>query len=173
MIASGACELAMSQWASAFAESSLGVSKTLGDLMGPMTFAICMGSARAVYGKWGERIDLDKFMAGSTILCIGSYLLISLSPLPWLSLAGCALCGMSVGIMWPGSFSKAAASLRSGGTAMFAMLALAGDLGCSGGPTLVGMVSEGFSGNLKIGILAGILFPAVLLVCLLRGNRKK
>ena len=172
MVCSGASEQAVSQWASAFAEQGLGISKTAGDLAGPMTFAICMGSARAIYGKYGHRMDLDSFMKWSSLLCILSYLLISLSPLPVLSLIGCAICGLSVGIMWPGSFSKAAVALRNGGTAMFAMLALAGDLGCSGGPTLVGMVSEARGGSLKAGILAGILFPALLLLCLTLNRRK-
>ncbi len=164
MVCSGASEQSVSQWASTFAEQGLGISKTTGDLAGPMTFAILMGSARAFYGKYGDKLNLDRFMQGSLILCIGSYLLISLSPLPIFSLVGCGLCGLSVGILWPGSFSKAAASLRRGGTAMFALLALAGDLGCSSGPSLVGWVANGFDGNLKIGILAAIVFPVVLLM---------
>lgn len=136
MVCAGASEQAVSQWASTFAEKVLGVDKTIGDLAGPMTFAILMGSARAFYGKYGEKLDLDKFMIGSSILCVISYLLISLSPSPVLSLVGCGICGLSVGIMWPGSFSKAAAGLKRGGTAMFALLALGGDLGCSGRPYL-------------------------------------
>lgn len=166
MICAGASEQSVSQWASAFAEQGLGINKTAGDLAGPMMFAIFMGTARTLYGKYGENIDLDLFMKGSTILCIASYLLISLAPVPVLSLAGCAICGFSVGCMWPGTFSKAAASLRNGGTAMFAFLALGGDLGCSGGPTVVGMVSEMFGGNMKTGILAAVLFPVILAVCL-------
>ena len=172
MVCSGASEQAVSQWASAFAEQGLGISKTAGDLAGPMTFAICMGLARLVYGKYGEKIPLDKFMKGSTLLCVGAYLLISLSPWPALSLVGCALCGLSVGIMWPGTFSTAAVALRSGGTAMFALLALGGDLGCGGGPTLVGLVSDAVGGNMKLGILAAIVFPVVLAGCLLGGKRK-
>lgn len=164
MLCAGASEQAVSQWASTFAERGLGVSKTLGDLAGPMTFAILMGSARAFYGKFGDRIDLDKFMIGSGILCILSYLMISLSPSPALSLVGCGICGLSVGIMWPGSFSKAAASIRNGGTALFALLALAGDLGCSGGPTLVGYVSSIASDDLKKGILTAIVFPVLLVI---------
>lgn len=164
MLCAGASEQAVSQWASTFAERGLGVSKTLGDLAGPMTFAILMGSARAFYGKFGDRIDLDKFMIGSGILCILSYLMISLSPSPALSLVGCGICGLSVGIMWPGSFSKASASIRNGGTALFALLALAGDLGCSGGPTLVGYVSSIASDDLKKGILTAIVFPVLLVI---------
>mgnify|MGYP000538707529 FL=1 len=164
MMCAGASEQAVSQWASTFAEQGLGVSKTIGDLAGPMSFAILMGSARAFYGKFGDRIDLDKFMQASSLLCIVSYLCISLSPSPLFSLIGCSLCGLSVGIMWPGTFSKASAALRNGGTAMFALLALAGDVGCSGGPTLVGFVTGLASDDLKKGILAGILFPILLIV---------
>lgn len=172
MVCSGASEQSVSQWASALAEEGLGISKTLGDLAGPMSFAVCMGLARLVYGKYGEKIPLEKFMMGSTALCVSSYLLISLSPWPALSLVGCAVCGLSVGIMWPGTFSTAAASLRTGGTAMFALLALGGDLGCSGGPTLVGLVSDALGGNMKLGILAGIVFPVTMALCLF-GKRKK
>ncbi len=162
MLCAGASEQSVSQWASTFAERGLGVSKAAGDLAGPMAFAVLMGSARAFYGKWGERMDLDQFMLGSGLLCILSYLCISLVPSPVLSLAGCAVCGLSVGIMWPGSFSKAAVAIPNGGTAMFALLALAGDLGCSGGPTLVGYISSAASDNLKKGILAAIVFPILL-----------
>lgn len=164
MMCAGASEQAVSQWASTFAEQGLGVSKTIGDLAGPMSFAILMGSARAFYGKFGDRIDLDKFMQASSLLCIVSYLCISLSPSPLFSLIGCSLCGLSVGIMWPGTFSKASAALRNGGTAMFALLALAGDVGCSGGRTLVGFVTGLASDDLKKGILAGIIFPILLIV---------
>ena len=173
MICAGASEQAVSQWASTFAEKGLGVSKAIGDLAGPMAFAILMGSARAFYGKFGDKIDLDKFMVGSGLLCIGSYLLISLSPLPQLSLLGCAICGLSVGIMWPGSFSKASAVMRNGGTAMFALLALGGDLGCSGGPTLVGYVSSMFSEDLKKGIFAAIVFPVLLIVGTVLSGKKR
>ena len=173
MVCAGASEQAVSQWASTFAEKGLGVSKAIGDLAGPMAFAILMGSARAFYGKFGDKIDLDKFMVGSGLLCIASYLLISLSPLPQLSLLGCAICGLSVGIMWPGSFSKAAAVMRNGGTAMFALLALGGDLGCSGGPTLVGYVSSMFSEDLKKGIFAAIVFPLLLIVGTVLSGKKR
>lgn len=163
MVCAGAGEQAVSQWASTFAEKGLGISKTAGDLAGPMAFAALMGTARAFYGKYGEKINLDRFMVYSSILCIASYLWISLIPSPQVSLIGCAVCGLSVGIMWPGTFSKAAAALPRGGTAMFALLALGGDVGCSGGPTLVGMVSSALGENLKLGILAGVIFPALLL----------
>ena len=173
MVCAGASEQAVSQWASTFAEQGLGVTKTIGDLAGPMVFAILMGSARAFYGKFGEKIDLDKFMMGSSLLCVIAYLCISLSPSPLISLVGCAVCGLSVGIMWPGTFSKASATLKNGGTAMFALLALAGDVGCSGGPTLVGFVTGQMSNNLKLGILAGIVFPILLIVAeiVLKGRK--
>lgn len=173
MLCAGASEQAVSQWASTFAEQSLGVSKTVGDLAGPMAFAVCMGVARSFYGKYGEKVDLDGFMIGSAALCVLSYLLLSLVPVPALGLVGCALCGVSVGIMWPGTLSKAAATLRGGGTAMFALLALAGDLGCSGGPTLAGMVSAAAGDELRAGLLAAVVFPLVLLLGLLLLWRKK
>jgi len=163
MICAGASEQSVSQWASTFAEKGLGISKVAGDLAGPMSFAILMGASRAFYGKYGDRIQLDKFMVGSCVLCILSYLGVSLFPNPFLSLIACAVCGLSVGIMWPGTFSKASAMLPKGGTAMFALLALGGDLGCGGGPTVVGFVSDALQDNLKMGILAGIVFPVLLL----------
>lgn len=164
MICAGASEQGVSQWASTLAEKGLGITKTAGDLAGPMAFAVLMGASRAFYGKYGDRISLDRFMVLSSLLCIASYLGISLLGMPQLSLVCCALCGLSVGIMWPGTFSKAAAALPKGGTAMFALLALGGDVGCSGGPTLVGFVSEFFGGDLKKGILAGGVFPVLLLL---------
>lgn len=163
MICAGASEQAVSQWASTLAEQGLGISKTMGDLAGPMAFAVLMGASRAFYGKYGDRINLDRFMIYSSSLCILSYLGISLLPVPQLSLAACAICGLSVGIMWPGTFSKASAALPKGGTAMFALLALGGDVGCSGGPTVVGIVSSVLGDNLKRGILAGVVFPVLLL----------
>ena len=164
MLCAGASEQAVSQWASTFAEKGLGVSKTVGDLAGPMAFAVLMGTARAFYGKYGDRINLDRFMTGSSILCMASYLCISLIPNPVFGLIGCGVCGLSVGIMWPGTFSKAAATIPKGGTALFALMALAGDVGCSGGPTVVGMISGAFGDDLKKGILAAIVFPFLLLM---------
>ena len=165
MVTAGACEQAMSQWASAFAESGLGVSKAAGDLAGPCLFAALMGLARVFYAKYSERVRLLPFMIGSGALCIGSYLLAALAPVPLLSLAGCALCGLSVGILWPGVFSIAAAQCPRGGTALFALLALAGDLGCAGGPTAVGLVAGVHGDDLKAGLLAAAAFPAVLTLC--------
>ena len=164
MVCAGASEQAVSQWASTFAEKGLGISKTAGDLAGPLAFAILMGTSRLFYGKYGERIHLERFMVYSSCLCTLSYLGISLSPFPQLGLIACAVCGLSVGIMWPGTFSKASAALPKGGTAMFALLALGGDVGCSGGPTLVGMVSGALGDDLKKGVLAGIVFPVLLLI---------
>ena len=164
MLCAGASEQSVSQWASTLAEQGLGISKTVGDLAGPMTFAILMGTARLIYGRFGDRMNLNRFMQYSCILCIASYLCIGLVPIPALGLVGCAVCGFSVGILWPGTFSKASASLRGGGTLMFAMLALAGDMGCSGGPTMVGFISSLFENNLRIGILSAIVFPVLLLI---------
>ena len=171
MVCAGASEQGVSQWASTFAEKGLGVSKTVGDLAGPMAFAVLMGTSRAVYGKYGGRLNLDHFMAGSALLCVASYLCVALAPSPVVGLLGCAVCGLSVGIMWPGTFSKASAGLPRGGTAMFALMALAGDLGCSGGPTLVGMVSSALGDDLKRGILAGVVFPILLLAGLRLSGR--
>ena len=172
MLCAGASEQAVSQWASTFAEQALGVSKTVGDLAGPMAFALLMGTSRLLYGKYGDRLDLDRFMKFSCLLCIAAYLCIALVPVPALGLVGCAVCGFSVGIMWPGTFSKASASLK-GGTAMFALLALAGDLGCSAGPTLAGMVSSSLHDDLRAGILAAICFPVLLLVGVLALKRRR
>lgn len=167
MVCAGAAEQGMSQWASAFAEMGLGVTKTLGDLAGPCMFALCMGAARAWYGKYSEKIVLHSFMMLSGGLCVAAYLLAGLSQNPVIGLLGCALCGLSVGIMWPGSFSTGAKVLRRGGTAMFALLALAGDLGCSAGPGLVGMVSELAGGSLKAGLISAVVFPILLIVGIL------
>ena len=173
MVCAGASEQAVSQWASAFAEKGLGISKAAGDLAGPMAFAVLMGMSRLFYGKYGDRIHLERFMVYSSFLCVLSYLGISLFPIPLFNLIACAVCGLSVGIMWPGTFSKASAALPKGGTAMFALLALGGDIGCSGGPTLVGMVSGTLGDNLKMGILAGIIFPVLLLMGIILCKKTK
>lgn len=166
MFCAGSCEQAVSQWASAFAEKGLDISKTLGDLAGPMFFAVCMGTSRVLYSKIGEKLQLRKAMVFCGLLCLGSYLMISLSPLPLIGLIGCGICGFSVGLLWPGTFSLAAVGLPRGGTAMFALLALAGDLGCSMGPTLVGRVSAAVGDDLKKGILVAIVLPVMLLAAL-------
>ena len=171
MVCAGACELSMAQWASAFAEKGLGVSKTIGDLAGPCGFAVCMGLSRVWYGRRGEKADLTKFMALSGLLCLCAYLLAALSPWAPLGLVGCALCGFSVGIMWPGSISISTRHLPRGGTALFALLALSGDLGGSIGPAIVGAVSQRMGDQIQWGILSGIGFPIVLVICALSVRR--
>ena len=173
MVCSGASEATMTQWASAFTEAAIGVSKTVGDLAGPCLFAMFMGIARMLYGKFSEKLDLTRVMLVCSLLCVGCYLLASLSPLPALGLMGCALCGLAVGIMWPGSISISSQNCPRGGTAMFAFLALAGDLGATAGPTLVGNLSEMAGGNLKAGLLVATVFPVVLAVGLAALYRRK
>ena len=172
MVCSGASEASMAQWASAFTESAIGVSKTIGDLAGPCLFAMFMGISRMLYGKFSEKLDLTKVMLICGIMCAGCYLLASLSALPILGLAGCAVCGLAVGIMWPGSISISSQKCPRGGTAMFAFLALAGDLGAMVSPAMVGSISERAGGNLKTGLLAATLFPIVLVVGLLILKKK-
>lgn len=173
MICSGAAEQAMSQWASYFAERGLGVSKTAGDLLGPCSFALLMGLSRWFYGTKGGKIPLETFILCSGGVCIVSYLIAVFSPMPLVSLIGCGLCGLSVGIMWPGVFSLSARHCARGGTAMFALLALAGDVGCASGPTVVGTVSQCFGGELKAGLLAAVAFPTALMIGILILNRSK
>ncbi len=173
MICAGASEATMAQWASAFTESALGVSKIIGDLAGPCLFAIFMGIARVFYGKFSEKLDLTKVMLGCGALCVACYLLASLSPLPIMGLIGCALCGLSVGIMWPGTISISSKKCPKGGTAMFAFLALAGDLGATVSPAMVGTIADAVGGNLKTGLLFAALFPCVMilgLILLYRGR---
>lgn len=172
MVCAGSSELAMAQWASAFAESALHVSKTVGDLAGPCGFAICMGISRSLYGKFGEKVDLTIFMMASGIMCLVCYLLAGLAGIPILGLIGCALCGFSVGIMWPGSISISSQILPTGGTAMFALLALAGDLGGAVGPAIIGNVSQSAGNNLQAGVLAGIGFPVVLVLAVFYIRKK-
>lgn len=164
MICAGASELCMAQWASAYTESALGITKSLGDILGPCLFAVAQGVNRTFYGKFGARMNLLKFMFASGVLCLACYLLVALSPAPAPGLTGCILCGFSVGIMWPGTISIASKRIPLGGTAMFALLAMAGDLGGSIGPGLVGVISQNAGNNLRAGMLAGCLFPAVLIL---------
>ena len=171
MVGAGASETSMFQWASAFAESSLGVSKTLGDLFGPCGFAVFMGLSRVWYGKYGEKVNLSGFMIASGALCLCSYLLAALARQPVLGLIGCMLCGFSVGIMWPGSLSISSARLPKGGTALFALLALAGDLGGAAGPAIVGNVSHLMGENVQAGLLSGICFPVILAASVLTLRR--
>ena len=167
MICAGASELSMAQWASAFAESALGLSKNIGDLAGPCLFAVAMGTVRAVFGKFGHKLNLMRFMIFSGALCVVSYLLASLSTMPMLGLLGCIFCGFSVAIMWPGTISICSPRIPKGGTALFAMLAMSGDLGGAAGPAIVGNISQIFNNNLKAGLLAGSIFPVVLILMIL------
>ena len=173
MVCAGASEPSMAQWASAFAESSLGVSKTVGDLLGACGFAVFMGLSRVWYGKYGERVNLYGFMIASGLLCLCSYLLAALAQWPVMGFIGCMLCGFSVGIMWPGSISISSARLPKGGTALFALLALAGDLGGAAGPAVVGNVSQIMGENIQAGILAGICFPVILAASVLILRKSK
>ena len=166
MVCSGASELTMSQWASAYVESALGLSKAIGDLAGPCMFAVTMGISRSIFGKYGEKMNLMKFMTGSGVLCVICYLLASLSESPLSGLLGCIVCGFSVGIMWPGTISISSRQFPAGGTALFALLAMAGDLGGSIGPGLVGRITQNAGDNIQIGMRAGLVFPIVLLIML-------
>lgn len=172
MMCAGASEASMAQWASAFTESAMGVSKTVGDLAGPCLFAAFMGISRVIYSKMSEKLDLIRTMTVCGLLCVVCYLTASLATLPILGLAGCALCGIAVGIMWPGSISISSQKCPRGGTAMFAFLALAGDLGATVSPAMVGGVSTVVGGDLKIGLLAATVFPLILILALMTLNRK-
>lgn len=171
MICAGASEQGMSQWASTFAEAGLKVSKTVGDLAGPSFFAVTMGASRVIYSKISEKVDLSKYMTACAVLCICSYAVASFSTSPVLSLVGCAICGFSVGVMWPGAFSFASESIPKGGTAMFAFLALAGDFGCSFGPTVVGFATNAMGEDIKKGVFAAVVFPCLLIASILLMNR--
>lgn len=167
MVCAGASEQGMSQWASTFAEAGLNVSKTVGDLAGPSLFAITMGVSRVIYSKISEKVDLNKYMTACAVLCITSYAIASFSGNAAFSLVGCAMCGFSVGVMWPGAFSLASEKFPKGGTAMFAFLALAGDFGCSFGPTVVGVATDFLNDDIKRGVFAAVIFPALLIISLL------
>ncbi len=164
MVCAGASEISMAQWASAYAESALGLSKSIGDIAGPCLFAVMMGISRTFYGKYGEKIDLTKFMIASGTLCLICYLAAALAPYPLLNLTGCVVCGFSVGIMWPGTISISSSKIPLGGTALFALLAMAGDMGGSIGPFVIGFVTQNTGDDLKAGMLAGCIFPAVLIL---------
>ena len=172
MICAGASEMSMAQWASAYTEAALGFSKSVGDLIGPCMFAVTMGISRVIYGKYGAKIKLNRYMIASGILCLCCYLLASLSSSPVLGLIGCIFCGFSVGIMWPGTISITSPRLPQGGTALFAFLAMAGDLGGAFGPSLVGTVSQRAGDSLQSGMLAGSVFPLVLIVALVLFSRR-
>ena len=167
MVCAGASELAMAQWASAYAEAALGLSKTFGDLLGPCLFAVTMGISRVIYGKYGDKIKLTSFMIGSGALCVACYLMASISANPVMGLIGCIFCGFSVGIMWPGTISISSKTFPTGGTAMFALLAMAGDLGGSIGPAIVGRVTQFAGDNIRVGMRIGLIFPTVLILMLI------
>lgn len=173
MICAGASELSMAQWASAFAESALGLSKSVGDIAGPCLFAVTMGISRTIYGKYGNKLDLMKFMIGSGCLCLVCYVTASTASIPMLGLLGCIMCGFSVGIMWPGAISICSAKIPSGGTAMFALLAMAGDMGGALGPWIVGNITQSAGDNMQKGMLAGCVFPLILMISLLLLNRAR
>ena len=154
----------MTQWASAFTESALGVSKAVGDLAGPCFFAVLMGTCRVLYSKFSHKLDLQKALTLSCCLCVFAYLITVFSPWPILSLIGCGICGFSVGILWPGVFSLAAEKCPKGATTLFAFLALSGDLGCSSGPTLVGFVAGAFGDDLQAGLLSAVIFPLIMII---------
>ena len=164
MVCAGASELAMAQWASAYAEAALGLSKTIGDLLGPCMFAVTMGINRIIFGKYGEKMNLVKYMTASGILCVICYLMSSLSSNPVIGLIGCILCGFSVAIMWPGTISISSKKFPNGGTAMFALLAMAGDLGGGVGPAIVGRITQYADDNIRVGMGAGLIFPVVLVI---------
>ena len=173
MVAAGASESSMAQWASAFAEASLGVDKATGDLAGPCGFAFCMGLGRLWYGKKGQELDLTAYMTGSGILCFTAYLTASLFSIPFISFVGCMVCGLSVGIMWPGSISLTSARIPGGGTALFALLALAGDMGGTWGPSIVGLYTGSSESDIQSGLLAASIFPVILVISLLALYRSK
>ncbi|SCY63673.1 Fucose permease [Lachnospiraceae bacterium XBB2008] len=175
MVCAGASELSMAQWASAYAEAALGLSKAVGDLMGPCMFAVTMGICRAIYGKYGDKINLIRFMLASGGLCVICYLMASLSSNPIVGLIGCILCGFSVAIMWPGTISVSSGKFPTGGTAMFALLAMAGDLGGSIGPAIVGQITQHAGDDIRAGMGVGLIFPVVLILMLviMSKNEKK
>lgn len=169
----GASEQAVSQWSSTLCENALGISKTVGDICGTAGFAVFMGMARALFGKFGDRISLSRAMSASAVLCILAYLLIALVPGAAVGLLGCVLCGFGVGILWPGTFSKSSAALPRGGTMMFALLALAGDVGCAAGPAIAGFGADIFGGDLRYGVLCAIIFPVVMAVLTMIQSKSK
>jgi MFS family permease len=175
MLCAGASEIAVSQWASAFAEAGLGVAKWIGDLIGPCLFAVCMGSARIFYAKKADKINLENGILVSSLICIGAYITIVFSPIAIISLIGCAVCGIGCGMLWPGSFSVAMKRIPKGGVPLFGLLAFAGDMGCLSGPVIAGFISDAFGGELKAGFLFSMIFPIILalMVLLLKKHFKK
>lgn len=178
MLCAGASELALAQWASLFTEKALGVSKAIGDVFGPCLFGVLMGVGRTVYGIYGGKVKLLRVLIISSLLCICAYLLASLSQNAMISLVGCALCGLSVSLMWPGMLSFASEEFKTGGTAMFGIMAVFGDMGCSVGPWVIGFVSEftiatGEAQALRYGVLAAVIFPIVMMIGTLFLQKKR
>ena len=165
--------MVMSQWASAFVESALGIDKTLGDLLGPCMFAVMMGIARLLYGRLSSRVDLTKWMILGCIGCAAAYLMAAFAPYPIFALIGCALCGFSVGVFWPGTLSHAAANIPMGGVSMFAILAVAGDIGCLSGPYVSGVIADAAGQDLRAAFIFATIFPIICLAVLLMQKRKK
>ena len=163
MLGAGASEMAISQWASTFVETGFGLSKSVGDLIGVCGFATFMGIARIIHAKYADKVSLKSVLGISAVLCIIGYLLIGISTIPAVGLFGCILCGFSVGAFWPGTISLASERIKQGGTTMFALCALGGDLGCSSGPALAGFMTGVFGGNLRFGILCATVFPILIL----------
>ena len=185
-------ELTMSQWASLFTEKGLGVSKVVGDLLGPCLFAILMGIGRTIYGILGNKVQIERALLYSGLLCVICYLVTALAFNPFLSLLGCAVCGLLISLMWPGTFSMSAKYYPQGGVMMFGLLAIAGDVGASIGPWIAGVISDivqTMNGidqymislsaeqvGLKAGLLVAIIFPLLLCVGILllkKGDIKK
>lgn len=182
MLCAGASEITMSQWSSLFAEKGLQVPKVMGDLLGPCLFAVFMGIGRTIYGIWGHKINLNRALLSSGLLCVLCYGVTIFAQNPFLSLLGCAVCGLSVSLMWPGTFSLTSAAYPLGGTAMFGILAIFGDIGAAVGPWIAGVVSDFVQKadmnyamqvgqtlsaeqvGLKAGLLVAIIFPIMLVV---------
>lgn len=164
MICAGASEITMAEWASIFTQQALGVSKTVGDLLGPCAFAICMGSGRVIFGLLDGKFNPKKALIINNILCVACYVGVALCNINWLSLVVCALCGFTVSLSWPGTYSMAARHFTTGGTLMFSVLALSGDLGCSMGPWIMGIVAN--NTNLQTGFLVSAIFPTIMVAVL-------
>ena len=169
IMCSGAAEIALSQWASAYCETALGVPKTVGDIAGPMGFAVCMGISRLGYAVLGDRLKLEWCMLASSVLCAIGYLIVSLSPSAVLSLVGFGVCGLSVGVLWPGAFSLASKRVEGGGS-MYALLSFSGDAGCTIGPLVCGLCASSFGDDIGIGLLISTVFPLALCIFMLCFN---
>ena len=171
MVFSGASEMAPAQWASFFAENNLGIPKAVGDLLGPCAFAVFQGLSRVVFSRMARRRDPRRILAWHAVGCLVAYAVIVLAPHPLLSLFGFCMCGWFVGPMWPGILSLCATRFPAGGTAMFAALALCGDVGCAAAPMMIGAVTDRLvtadwlsSSAMRGGFAVCMVFPALLVV---------